>query len=399
MNNSAQYRNVLVLACGQGLVMTGTVMTTIVASLAGILLSDDPGLATLPMALQMTATMLMATPASLIMSKIGRRAGFTIGQIIGILGGLIAAYTLLYAHSFVLLCLAGAMIGSHVAFWQLSRFAVVDASDESFRPRAISLVLAGGVSAALVGPEIAKLSVDLFAPVLYAGTYLAFCSIGVISIITVQFLKLPRPSQNMNFRGGRPMREIARQPTFLLALFAGMVGYSMMVLVMTATPLSMQSSGFDFSDTAYVIQWHVLFMFAPGFFTGNLIKRFGVTVIIMAGTFLTMLSMVSSLSGLTLPHFWVALALIGVGWNFMFVGGTTLLIETYTTEERAKVQAFNDTLVFGTTAVASFSSGALLNWLGWDAVNMAILVPTLLLFIGAFLVRRKRHLTTATDQG
>jgi MFS family permease len=395
MSNSVQYRNVLVLACGQGLVMTGTVMTTIVASLAGILLADDPGLATLPMALQMTATMLMATPASLIMSKIGRRAGFTIGQIIGIIGGLIAVYSLLYAQSFALLCLAGFFIGSHIAFWQLSRFAVVDASDEDFRPRAISLVLTGGVLAALVGPEIAKLSVDMFSPVLYAGTYLAFCAMGVLNIITVQFLKLPKPTANTNFRAGRPMGEIARQPTFLLALFASMIGYSMMVLVMTATPLSMQASGFDFSDTAYVIQWHVIFMFAPGFFTGNLIKKFGVTAIIMTGTFLIMLSMAASLSGLTLPHFWIALALIGVGWNFMFVGGTSLLIETYTAEERAKVQAFNDTLVFGTTAIASFSSGALLNWLGWDAVNMAILAPCILLFAGAYLVRRKRHTVTA----
>ena len=388
-------RNVLVLASCQGFTVTGSVMVTIVISLAGQVLASDPAFATVPMAVQMTATMLMATPASFIMSKIGRRAGFTIGQFIGILGGLLGAYALIYAKSFGLLCFSAFLIGSHMSFWAFSRFAVVDATDETFRPRAISYVLAGGVLAALIGPELAKMSVNFFDSALYAGTYLGFCTINILSIIVLQFLKIAKPLEIWNFRGGRPLREISKQPALILAVMSSMIGYGLMVLVMTATPLSMQSHGFDFSDTAFIIQWHVFFMFAPGFFTGNLIRRFGVTVIIMVGIVLTLCSMIASISGISLLHYWFSLMFIGVGWNFMFIGGTTLLTETYKPEERAKVQAFNDTLVFGTTAIASFSSGALLSWFGWSAVNLAIAAPATILLVFLFLLRKARHAKAA----
>ncbi|MBT4890157.1 MAG: MFS transporter [Rhodospirillales bacterium] len=395
MDINTERRNVLVLASCQGFSVTGMVMVTIIISLAGQVLADNPAYATLPMAVQMTATMLFATPASMIMAKVGRRAGFTIGQFIGILGGLIGAYALLYAKSFELLCLSGFLIGAHQGFWQLSRFAIADATEASYRPRAISYVLAGGILAALIGPELAKLSVGLFSPVLYAGTYLAYCCMNVLNIIFLQFLAIAKPPENWNFRGGRPLLEIARQPAFLIALMSGMVGYGIMVLVMTATPLSMQSCGFEFNDSAFVIQWHAFFMFAPGFITGHLIKRFGMTAIIMTGAFLALISMAVSLSGITLMHFWTGLVLMGVGWNFMFVGGTSLLTETYAPQERAKVQAFNDTMVFGTTAIASFGSGALLSWLGWNAVNLTVAAPAILLLIAAFVLRMKRHATTS----
>ncbi len=384
-------RNILVLTSCQGFSVTGMVMVTIIISLSGQILSDDLAYATLPMAILMSATMLMATPASMLMSKIGRRGGFTIGQILGILGALLGAFTLLYAKSFGLLCLSSYLIGSHQSFWQQSRFAVADATTTEERPRAISYVLTGGVLAALVGPELAKLTVDLFSPILYAGSYLGFCVLNFLSIIALQFLKLPKPSHTSNFSGGRPMAEIVRQPTFVIALMAGMISYGLMVLVMTATPLSMQICGYSFSDTAFIIQWHVLAMYAPGFITGKLIKKFGVTMVIMAGALLTLLSMASSISGLNILNFWFSLVFIGVGWNFMFIGGTTLLTETYKPEERAKVQGLNDTLVFGMAAVASFSSGALLSWFGWNAVNFAVAAPATILLISAFLLRKKRH--------
>ncbi len=383
-------KNVFILSISQGLAVSGIVILTTVIALAGQVLADDASLATIPMALQLSGNMIMAIPASMIMARIGRRAGFTIGQLLGITGGLLGAYTLLYAKSFGLLCISGLFVGAHNAFWQFYRFAAVDTADAAFRPRAISYVLAGGVAAALIGPEIAKQSVDWFEPVMFAGTYLAFVALCMLTIVVLQFLNIPKPGNTWRSGGGRPLMEIAKQPAFIVAALSAMVGYALMVLVMTATPLSMVACGFAFSDAAFVIQWHALAMFAPGFFTGHLIKRFGVSAVIMAGALINLVAMTANLSGIEIQNFWFGLVLLGLGWNFMFVGGTTLLTETYRTEERAKVQAFNDFLVFGTSAIASFASGALFSTLGWNAVNWAIAVPAVVVFIAAFYL----HLNT-----
>ena len=387
-------RNVLILASCQALAVGGLVIVTTVFALTGQILADDDSLSTVPLGITLTANMLMAIPASLLMARIGRRAGFTLGQVCGIIGGLLAIYTLLYAKSFGILCVAGLFIGTHNAFWQFYRFAAVDTADDAFRPRAISYVLAGGVVAALLAPEIAKRTVDLFEPVMFAGAFLSFVVLCGINLLVLQFLRIPKPPSGWHIGGGRPLREIMCQSTFVAAVMSAMLGYALMVLVMTATPLSMIACGFAFTDAAFVIQWHAFAMFAPGFITGHLIRKLGVTMIIMTGCVLYLICMAVNLSGIAIQNFWFGLVLLGVGWNFTFVGGTTLLTEAYRPEEKAKVQAVNDFMVFGAAALASFSSGALQNLLGWDAVNMAIAVPAVFVFVMTFWLRKRRHTVT-----
>lgn len=249
------------------------------------------------------------------------------------------------------------------------------------------------MAAALIAPEIAKRTVDLFEPVMFAGAFASFVALCGINLLVLQLLRIPKPPADWNISAGRPLREIMSQKTFIVAVLAAMLGYSLMVLVMTATPLSMIACGFAFTDAAFVIQWHAFAMFAPGFFTGHLIKRFGVNLIIMVGCLLYLVCMVVNLSGITIQNFWFGLVLLGVGWNFTFVGGTTLLTEVYRPEEKAKVQAVNDFMVFGASALASFSSGALQNLVGWDAVNLAIIVPAVFVFLVAYWLRRQRHAT------
>lgn len=385
-------RNVLVLSMCQALSVSGLVMLTTVIALAGQVLSEDPAHATLPLAFQLTGNMLAAIPASLLMGRIGRRAGFTIGQAFGIAGGLLGAFALLYAQSFLLLCISGLFIGTHNAFWQFYRFAAAETADNAFRSRAISYVLAGGVVAAFAGAELAKWTVGLFEPILFAGCFVAFSGLCAFTILILQFLRIPKRASGWSPGSqGRPLAVIARQPAFITAVLSAMIGYGLMVLVMTATPLSMVACGFAFTDAAFVIQWHAFAMFAPGFFTGHLIKKFGVTRIIMAGTVLNLACMAANLAGIEIQNFWSGLVLLGIGWNFMFVGGTALLTETYEPEETSKVQALNDFLVFGTSAVASFSSGFLQARFGWAAVNLAIVIPALAVFAAALWLRIARH--------
>jgi len=389
---------VIILAICQGMSVSGLVILGIVAVLAGQLLSDDPAFASLPLAMQLTGTMLMTIPASLLMAKVGRRAGFIFGQIIGIAGGCLGAYALMYVKSFELLCVAGLLVGVSNAFWQYYRFAAVDTAGEDYKARAISYVLAGGLIAALVGPEVAKIAEDLFAPVAFAGSYLAYVGFCVAGILVLTSLNIPKPAEGWNISGGRPLQEIMRQPTFIVAVMSGMVGYGLMVLVMTATPLSMMACGFVFDDAAFIIQWHAFFMFAPGFLTGHLVRWFGVTVVIMTGTLFMLMAMIANTSGITIYNFWFGLVTLGIGWNFMFIGGTTLLTETYQPEEKAKVQAANDFLVFSTAAIASFSSGALQSLLGWNAVNLAVIAPALIVFCVAFWLRTRRHTTVIAER-
>ncbi len=390
-NQALARRNVYVLTLSQGLAVSGIVILTTVTALAGQLLSDDPAYATIPIGLQLTGNMVMAIPASLLMAKIGRRPGFILGQLIGIGGGVLGVSALMYTRSFEILCLSGFLVGVSNAFWQYYRFAAVDTAGDAYKAKAISYVLAGGVIAALAGPEIAKFSVEYFAPTMFAGAYVAYVAICICGVVVLLFLNIPKPPKTARINGGRPILEIARQPTFIVAVLSGMVGYGLMVLVMTATPLSMVACGFEYNDAAFIIQWHAFFMFAPGFFVGNLIKRFGVTIVIMAGCMMMFLCMAINIAGIDILNFWFGLVILGIGWSFMFIGGTTLLTETYRPEEKAKTQAANDFLVFGSSAVASFSSGALQNLVGWTAVNLAIAIPALVVLMMAFWLRSKRH--------
>lgn len=374
-------RNVLLLALCQALHNSGTSMLIVVSALAGYMLAADKSLATLPLALQWTATMATTIPASLLMRRYGRRLGLSVGALIFAGAGMLGVVALRLG-SFELFSVACMCVGCGNAFAQYYRFAAADSAPESFRGKAISLVLAGGVVAAVVGPELAKLTIDWLLPALYAGCYAALSLLALSIVVVLQGVRIPRLSAEQLSSSGRPLREIARQPVFVVAVLSGMLGYGSMTLIMTATPLAMMGCGFAFSDTATVIQGHVLAMFLPSFFTGSLIQRFGVLRIIAAGSVLTAGCLIANMSGIAFANFWTGLALLGLGWNFMFVGGSTLLTQAYTTQERGKTQAANDFIVFSSSVFAAFGSGMLQNKFGWVAVNAGI-APAMLLALGS----------------
>ena len=379
-------RNVVLLAICQALAQSGSSLIATVAALAGFLIAEDKSLATLPMACQFLGTMLSTIPASFFMQRFGRRVGFTVGMCFGMTAAGLSVYAL-YSINFPLLVFAALMFGVHNAFWQYYRFAATDTASPEFRSKAISFVLAGGVIAAFIGPELAKVSVDFFEPVRFAGGYAAVMVVILISMTVMQFVEIPRPTAEERSKNGRPLLEIVGQPKFIVAVLSAMLGYAIMILVMTATPLAMQFCGHSFNDTAFVIEWHMLGMFAPSFFTGHLIKKFGVLNIITVGVLLMLGSAATGLSGIAISQFWAALFLLGVGWNFMFVGGTTLLLETYRAEERAKVQAFNDFTVFTVVAIASFSSGAIQHHFGWEWITASMFVPMAIVLVATTWLR------------
>ena len=387
--------NVLALAACQALSMSGAVLTISVSALAGEALAENKALATVPFALQFAMSMISTVPASLLMGRIGRRAGFAVGQTIGILAALIAAYGV-FQGSFAIFAVGSALLGIHNAFWQYLRFAAAEVAEESFRPQAISYVLAGGLVAAFLGPEIAKATRDLFQPVLFAGSYLAIVPLCLLNIAVLGFVRMPPMTASIS--KGRRLGHIVREPVFVVAVLSAMIGYGAMNLVMSATPLAMHAAHFAFSDSAFVIQWHVLGMFAPSFITGHLIRRFGAPVIVITGSLAMALSVGTNLSGETLWNYWLGLVLLGIGWNFMFIGGTTLLTEVHRPEEKARVQALNDLLVMSMVTLSSFASGAIHHALGWTAVNLGIVVPVLAAFAAAvwLVLLRRRGRQAAT---
>lgn len=393
MTFSRAHRNVLILALCQAVVWSSASVMIISSALAAKLLADET-LATLPLGLQFVATTVSTYAASLLMRRIGRRAGFTIGALCGVACGVLSSWAI-FAGSFVAFCIGGLLFGVAMAFAQYYRFAAAEAADLGFRSRAISLVIAGGVISALVGPELAIWARDLFGPVLFAGSYLVIAGLFLAAGLLLQLLDIPAPPAAERQTGGRPLLAIVRQPVYVVALFGGVVGYGMMMLVMTATPLAMEACGFAFGDSAFVIQWHALGMFAPSFFTGTLIARFGVLNVMLAGAALIAGCVAVDLSGVTLMQFWAGLFLVGLGWNFLYVGATTLLTESYRPEERAKAQGFNDSLVFGMVAVASFSSGWLHSQFGWEAVNLAGVLPVAAVILGIVWLRRRHRQVAA----
>jgi MFS family permease len=375
------------LALCQALSMTSMSILATVSAIVGNMLATDKALSTLPVALQMTGLMCATIPAALLMAQIGRRGGFWVGAGLGA-GGAVTAALALWAGSFPEFCLGTFLIGSSNGFSQQYRFAAAEAADEGFRAKAISLVLAGGIISGVFGPETAKWSRDLFAPVAFAGCFAVIVVLQLCAAVTIYFTRMPPAPPRGSLRGvGRPLRRIAAQPLFIVALISGMAGYSVMSLVMTATPIAMIGCGFEFTAAAFVIQWHILGMYAPGFVTGHLIARFGVAAILLSGAALLLACCAINLAGIAEANFWAANMLLGVGWNFLFVGATTLLTRTYTGEERAKVQAFNDFMIFGTSTVSSFSSGALLAGFGWSVVQYAVLPAVALAALAALWLR------------
>ena len=386
-------RNVAVLAACMALTMSCLSLLMTVSAVVGDMLAADPNLATFPLALQFLAVLCSTIPASFFMQRFGRRAGFTLGACFGVLGSLISAAAVWYG-SFFLLCAGSALLGIMAVHGGFYRFAAADTASPSFRPKAISLVMAGGVGAAILGPELAKHTRDLFEPLMFFGGYLAIAVLNLFVVALLQFIRIPKPVRTPGGASGRSLLEIAAQPTFLVAVLAAMVGYGAMNLIMVPTPLAMLGCDHPFEIAAFVIQLHVLGMYAPSFFTGHLIQKFGHLPILGIGVLLILGCVGVNLSGVEVGHFSVALVLLGLGWNFLYVGGTSLLTETYRPEEQAKVQALNDTLIWGTVAVTAFSSGALYNGLGWEAINLAVVVP-LLAVLGALAWLGSRRPATA----
>lgn len=383
---------VLQLSAAQALFMSATSLLMTVTALTGSLLADDPSLATLPLAIQFVGVMCATIPASLFMGRVGRKIGFFTGYVIGALAGLLAVYAV-FENSYWLFVCASFGLGINNAFGAFLRFAAAECVDKAYRPKAISYVLAGGLVAAFLGPWLATETKELFAPVLFAGGYMAMTVLYLGAAAVVLMVRFNKDVPSVDVHGpARPLREIARQPAFITAVLSGTVGYGIMSLVMTATPLAMVACGFEFEDAAFVIQWHVVGMFLPSFFTGHLINRFGVLNIILVGAALNGVCMAFTLSGIEMMNFWFGLVALGVGWNFMFIGGSSLLTECYRETERSKVQACNDFLVFAAVAAASFSSGALQNTMGWDWVNIVIAAPLSIALIAViFLILHRRR--------
>jgi MFS family permease len=393
-----QRHNVLLLALCQGIFICGSTTLFFVGALVGFALAEDKSLATLPVTAVILGNALMTVPASFYMRRFGRRVGFMTAACIGIIGMLISASAIYFANFWGFVC-GSVLIGFYNAFCQYYRFAAADASTETFRPKAISLVLAGGVVAGVLGPSLAIGTRDLLEPVTYLASYLVVAGLTAVAFVLVSQIRIPSLSEVERRDSGRPLRKIALQPKFVAAVGSSMLAYGIMALLMTATPLAMIAHGFSDQYAGYVIQWHVIGMFAPSFFTGHLINRFGLSQIMLAGAVILAVCLAVSMSGLTFGHFSIGLLLLGLGWNFLFVGGTTLLTQVHSASERGKVQAANDFLVFGTTATASFLSGKLLHSYGWDIVNQVaipfVAVSVVLAF--ALFIGMRRQGSGAAD--
>lgn len=365
----------LLLAAAQALVQTASTLVMTVGGLAGVQTARAHELATAPIAAMLLGTVATIVPASIWMARSGRRPGFIAGALLGALGGAFAAVGV-YSGSLLVLCLGTFLIGAYQAFAQFYRFAASEVSDDAFRPRAISFVLAGGVVAALLGPAFARLGAPLLRPA-YVGSFLILVATSLAAAGLLLGLRVPAPKPDVGGNEARPLLAIMRQPTYAVALLGAATGSGVMVLAMTATPIAMLDHHHTLSEAAIVIQLHVLGMFLPSFVTGRLIARFGVVAIMLTGAALMSGHVVLSLGGVGFGSLASALFLLGVGWNFLHVGGTTLLTHAYFPAERGRAQAANDLLIYVVGLASSLSAGALLNLVGWRLMN-AFLIPWLL---------------------
>jgi predicted MFS family arabinose efflux permease len=385
--------NAVVLAIAQALYASGTVALIATAGLVGTQLAPSKAWATLPVSTFVIGTMLTTIPAALLMRRFGRKLGFILGAAIGVFAGLLSVYAI-YRADFIMFTVSTALHGAYQASSGYFRFAAADTASPAFRAKAISWVLTGGVAAALLGTLLVLQTTDLL-PVTFAGCYAATAVLALIAIVVLLFLDLP-PARNQELGSTRPMAEILRQPRLLVAIACGTMSYGIMNLVMTATPIAMIDCGFGIAESSWVIQWHVLAMFVPSFFTGSLIARFGVGRITLVGLVLLCGAGIAALLGLTFANFAAGLILLGLGWNFAFIGATTMVTDCYRPAERNKVQAVNDFCIFLTVALASLSSGRLLDQWGWDAVNYAVFpmagLAMLLLLWQVLPAARKRGL-------
>jgi predicted MFS family arabinose efflux permease len=361
-------RNVALLAACQALLLTNSATLIAINGLAGLALAPTKALATLPVTCWVAGGALATMLASLHMKRVGRQRGLTAGTLWGIVGALICAGAV-WMQSFWLLCFGTLVFGVYNAYGQYYRFAAADVASADFKSTAISLVLAGGLVGGILGPTTSRFTVDLLAP-RFTGAYLALIGFALVTMLLLRFIRIPAPDAKLQAAPGRPLREIAAQPKFIVAVLAGAIGYGVMNFLMTSTPIAMGVCGHPYADAAFVISSHVIAMFAPSFFTGGLIRRLGVLPVMFVGALLNFAGIGVALSGISVAQFWGALVLVGVGWNFLYTGGTTLLTGTYRPEEMAKAQGANDQVIFIVMLVSSLASGATVTAAGWERVNL-----------------------------
>jgi predicted MFS family arabinose efflux permease len=384
-------RNVGLLAACQAMLFTNNSTLIAINGLAGLALAPYRGLATLPVTCWILGGAMATMPASLHMKRVGRQRGLTSGIAWGVVGALICT-SAMWFQSFWLLCLGTMVWGVYNAYGQYYRFAAADVASGDFKATAISLVLAGGLVGGILGPGTSRFTVDLL-PQKFMGAYLVLIGFALVSFVLLRFIRIPTPTAAEQAAKGRPLAEIAAQPRFIVAVLAGALGYGVMNFLMTSTPIAMGVCGLPYSDAAFVISSHVVAMFAPSFFTGGLIKRFGVLPVMFTGALLNLVSIGIALSGISIAHFWVALVALGLGWNFLYIGGTTLLTDTYRPEERAKAQGTNDQAIFIMMAISSFTSGLTVTSSGWERVNLFAL--PLVALVAAAIVWYGLHIRTA----
>ncbi|MEN9863124.1 MAG: hypothetical protein RLZZ601_888 [Pseudomonadota bacterium] len=386
--------NIALLALSQASMMTVISLVLSSSALIGLQLSS-PDLATLPLAVQYLATMILLYPIARLMERYGRKLIFLIGALFGAIGLSIAAIGINFG-SFMLFALAGFLIGIFNAVGQYYRFAAAEAVPGNSKSIAISLTLTGGILAAIAGPILARYTKNILQPTFLAS----FISLIVVALLGAFFasrMTLARVSKEDDAGSKRSLYELGRNPRFLLAVSGGVIGYSIMNLLMCATPLAMLCAQLDFSQTATVIQWHIVAMFAPSLFTGILIRKIGVYVVMLLGCMAILLGVVVAINGDELVYFELALIFLGVGWNFLYIGSTTLLTETYRPIEKSLVQSFNDTLVFLSVTIATFFSARLVNNFGWEAINIYASIPIILLALGIIFIMRSNSISLRLD--
>ena len=384
------YRDIALLACCQALLLVNNAGLIAMNGLVGYSLVDNKALATLGVTSYVIGSALSAMPAALWMARVGRRRGFMTGSVIAIVGTATCALAIALA-SYPLYCLGTAIVGVYTAFGLQYRFAAAEVAAPDFKAKAISLVLAGGIVGGFVGPAASLWAKNYFSRP-FLGSFLVLSVIALIALAVQSMVRVPAPAADQRSGRGRPLVTIARQPAFVVAVLAGALGYGIMNLLMTATPLAMDFCSHPFSAAALVIEWHVVGMYAPGFFTGSFIKRFGVLKVIVAGVALMTACVAVAVSGVAIWQFWTALVLLGVGWNFMYTGGTTLLTDAYTSAEKAKTQGLNDAIIFTVMAISSFSSGVLVSAAGWGAMNFGALPFLVVVAVAvAWLGRSRQH--------
>ncbi|SDU34012.1 MFS transporter [Halopseudomonas salegens] len=385
---AAEKHNLTILVLCQIIFMITSIGVLTLSGVVGFQLSPDPAWATLPIAAMMFGTLLTTLPASLLMKAIGRRAGFMLGTAVGGLGGSVLCVLAINQHNFWLFALGNLLLGLYQGFAMYHRFAAADVTRLEVRSKAIAWVMAAGVAAAFLGPWNTSLSQQLFPDQPLAGPYLVIAILTGVAVVLLSRLRVPASGEPQAGEVQRPMARIARQPAFILAVSAAAIGYAVMLMVMTATPLAMSAQGLEMSHVAQVMQWHVLGMFAPSFVTGHLIARFGLLRLLLAGCMLFGASVLVALSGNQLGHFVAALVLLGIGWNFLFIGGSSLLTQCHNESERGKVQGINDLLIFSLVTLASLLAGTLLHSLGWIGLNLAML-PAIGVVLALLLVYRQ----------